>query len=89
MILYHGSNTEVKEPKILSTNKALDFGPGFYTTTDLEQAKSWAVTKTKRLNKGTPIVSVYQYNNDYAQNNLNIVKFEKPNKKWTGAAHEK
>ena len=31
MVLYHGSNVEVKEPKILAPNHALDFGPGFYT----------------------------------------------------------
>lgn len=26
MLLYHGSNVEVREPKILVTNRALDFG---------------------------------------------------------------
>ena len=32
MRLYHGSNVEVKEPRILKSSHALDFGPGFYTT---------------------------------------------------------
>ena len=27
MILYHGSNVEVKEPRILKSSHALDFGP--------------------------------------------------------------
>ena len=27
MTLYHGSNVEVREPKILLPNRALDFGP--------------------------------------------------------------
>ena len=37
MFLYHGSNIEVKEPKILKPSHALDFGPGFYTTLNREQ----------------------------------------------------
>ena len=37
MILCHGSNVEVKEPRILKPCHALDFGPGFYTT--LERLK--------------------------------------------------
>ena len=38
MILYHGSNVEVKEPRILEPSHALDFGPGFYTTLNRDQA---------------------------------------------------
>ena len=38
MILYHGSNVEVKKPIILNSRKFLDFGPGFYMTSDLDQA---------------------------------------------------
>ena len=32
MVLYHGSNVEVKEPRILKPSHALDFGSGSYTT---------------------------------------------------------
>lgn len=39
MILYHGSNVEVKELKIIKTKRLLDFGTGFYLTSDFEQAK--------------------------------------------------
>ena len=38
MTVYHGSNVEVKEPEILKPNRELDFGNGFYTTTNLDQA---------------------------------------------------
>jgi len=34
MIVYHGSNVEVKEPRIINPNRTLDFGKGFYTTTN-------------------------------------------------------
>ena len=42
MTLYHGSNVEVREPKILLPNRALDFGPGFYTTLFRGQADDFA-----------------------------------------------
>lgn len=42
MILYHGSNVEVKEPRLLKVQRELDFGKGFYTTTDFVQAQNWA-----------------------------------------------
>ena len=38
MVLYHGSNIEVKEPKIIKSKRLLDFGTGFYLTSDYEQA---------------------------------------------------
>lgn len=43
MILYHGSNVEVKSPQIIKSRKLLDFGAGFYLTSDYEQAEKWAV----------------------------------------------
>ena len=33
MMIYHGSNVEIDQPKIIQSNRALDFGFGFYTTT--------------------------------------------------------
>ena len=35
MILYHGSNVIVDKPKLIQQNRFLDFGFGFYTTTNL------------------------------------------------------
>jgi len=42
MILYHGSNVVVERPKILQSVRMLDFGVGFYTTSNKEQAVRWA-----------------------------------------------
>ena len=42
MILYHGSNVIVKEPHIIESNRFLDFGIGFYTTTNKDQAVNFA-----------------------------------------------
>ena len=37
MILYHGSNVIVREPPLLKIRRDLDFGKGFYTTSDFQQ----------------------------------------------------
>lgn len=39
MILFHGSDIIIEEPKILVPNRALDFGIGFYTTANRSQAE--------------------------------------------------
>ena len=45
MRLFHGSTVTVKRPNIQKGRKATDFGKGFYTTTNFEQAKKWALLK--------------------------------------------
>ena len=40
MLLYHGSYTVIKRPRLLKNQRMHDFGDGFYLTTDKEQAKS-------------------------------------------------
>lgn len=52
MILYHGSNLVVSEPKLIQQNRFLDFGFGFYTTTNKAQAISFADKVTKRRKNG-------------------------------------
>ena len=56
MRLYHGSNVAVRSPDLNLSKKLLDFGGGFYLTTDFEQARQWARIKTNRAGKGSPIV---------------------------------
>ena len=43
MIVFHGSNLEVKNPRLIPSKRLLDFGAGFYLTSDFEQAKKWAI----------------------------------------------
>ena len=81
MILYHGSNVEVSEPKLLKVQRALDFGKGFYTTTDLEQALIWA-KRTARIRKtGAGQVSVYKLDDDIFAG-LKVLHFEKADGEW-------
>ena len=39
MKIYHGSNQKVATPSILIGRKNLDFGCGFYATSDFDQVK--------------------------------------------------
>ena len=48
MILYHGSNVTVEQPKLIKQNRYLDFGFGFYTTTNRNQAVNFAQKVTHR-----------------------------------------
>lgn len=41
MKLYHGSIEKVEHPEIRKSNRTLDYGQGFYTTTSCEQAEAW------------------------------------------------
>ena len=47
MIIYHGSHEVIKNPKAKGSNPENDYGPSFYCTLDLEQAKAWACKKDK------------------------------------------
>ena len=59
MIVYHGSTTEIKKPKVSYSKSNLDFGMGFYVTTISEQAERWAARKTMRYS-GIATVNVYE-----------------------------
>ena len=52
MILYHGSNVIVEQPKLIRQNRYLDFGFGFYTTTNRDQAVNFAQKVTDRRKTG-------------------------------------
>ncbi|RXI41555.1 DUF3990 domain-containing protein [Clostridium tetani] len=83
MILYHGSNVIVKDPKVIKANRTLDFGYGFYTTTSKEQAWKWAKIKQRRENTNKGIVSIYEIKDDlFSENILNIKVFNGANNDW-------
>ncbi len=81
MKLYHGSNIEVCQPRLLEGQRALDFGAGFYTTTDLEQAKNWSRRQVRVRKSGLPSVSVYDVD-ETSFVTLKVLKFESANQEW-------
>lgn len=58
-LVYHGSTVCIPTPRLVETNRRLDFGAGFYTTSDLPQARRWASIKRRRLMTPKAYVSRY------------------------------
>lgn len=81
MILYHGSNIEVKEPKLIISKRLLDFGAGFYLTSDFLQAEKWAKRTAVNRETGTPLVSVYEVC-ESDLNELKLLVFNSANENW-------
>ena len=82
MILYHGSYTQIKNPKIFFQEKGRDFGFGFYTTSIKEQAERWAIRVARLYSKQTEkqeiaIVNIYEFDDKLARN-LKIKTFARP-----------
>lgn len=83
MKLYHGSIVAVHEPKILNPDRTLDFGKGFYTTTDFEQAKKWAQNKKKNEKSENAVVNFFNVSDDFLENpDFKIMNFIKADEKW-------
>lgn len=81
--LYHGSNVEVKKPSLRMGRKKTDFGRGFYTTTQKEQAEHWTSIKLDRAKKGRKVVSVFEVDETLLTNpELKIREFNGPDEDW-------
>ena len=82
MILYHGSNLVVEKPKLVLQNRFLDFGFGFYTTTNKVQAISFAEKVYKRKNDGTKQVSIYEIDEKRIFDECSVLRFDSANEAW-------
>jgi len=82
MLLYHGSNTTVNKPRLIEQNRGLDFGSGFYLTTNKEQAASFSEIVYRRKKTGSAIVNVYEFDMTTAENTLVIHKFNHADVEW-------
>lgn len=81
MILYHGSNIVVEKPRLIEQNRYLDFGNGFYTTANKDQAISFA-RKVALRRGGIPIVSAFEFDLDSKLDTFNVKVFEAPDEEW-------
>ncbi|MCL2426788.1 MAG: DUF3990 domain-containing protein [Oscillospiraceae bacterium] len=82
MIIYHGSNVVVEQPKILQSERMLDFGTGFYTTSNKEQAVRWSEIVCERREPKIPVLSVYEFDFEAAKRELVIIRFDEPSDEW-------
>ncbi|MCR5309282.1 MAG: DUF3990 domain-containing protein [Bacilli bacterium] len=81
MILYHGSDVEVKNPKIIQSEKGRDFGCAFYLTPIKEQAERMAKRK-QRMNKSkSAVVSVFDFD-EKQKVNFRCKEFKNPDLDW-------
>lgn len=81
--LYHGSNVEVRKPSLLKSRKNTDFGRGFYTTTQKEQAEHWTSIKMDRTKKGRRVVSVFEVDETILSSlEFMIREFHGPDEAW-------
>lgn len=81
MLLYHGSNVAVTEPHLLKKQRNLDFGKGFYVTSDYQQALNWAVLKVRRLGRGAACVTCYEADEGQLST-LKTLRFERADRQW-------
>jgi hypothetical protein len=70
----------VSTPKIIPPIRLLDFGTGFYTTTDKTQAVKF--TKKFVSIEKSRIVNIYEYDKIVAENTLSVKKFTEANVEW-------
>ena len=71
---------QVQEPRIIAPVRLLDFGTGFYTTTNKGQAINFT-NKFVSLGKKR-IVNIYDYDKIKANEALSILKFSEANLEW-------
>ena len=79
--VYHGSIEEVKKPEIRQSNRSLDYGSGFYTTTSYEQAKRLVERRMKDKGVSVGYVNIYELNDEVIKN-MKSLFFDKPTEEW-------
>jgi hypothetical protein len=82
MIIYHGGAVPVETPKIRPSERKLDFGEGFYTTYNREQAIRWSERVAARRKTGVRVITEYEFDLEAAETELQIIRFDKPDGAW-------
>lgn len=81
MKIYHGSIEKVEAPEIRESNRTLDYGRGFYTTTSYQQAEDWVRRRMTEKKVSVGYVCVYELD-ESALPNLKTLIFEAPTDEW-------
>lgn len=80
MIVYHGSNCVVDQPDIAHSFRNLDFGKGFYVTTNRQQAERWARRKADFQKDSKAFLNIYEMRG--AGNEFNVLDFGEELDNW-------
>ena len=81
MKIYHGSIEIVEKPEIRVSNRTLDYGQGFYTTSSYEQAEAWVKRRMDEKKALQGYICVYELDESVMQN-INTLTFETPTEDW-------
>lgn len=82
MILYHGSNVDIKSIDLSRSSVGKDFGCGFYLTASKEQAERMGKRRA-RLYGGEMVVSSFEFDEKAAREaGMNIKVFESYSEEW-------
>jgi len=81
MIVYHGSDTEIRQIDLGKCEPHRDFGQGFYVTKFRHHAENWAKRKSRFKHNG--VVSEYEfYYSELVRRNCKTIQFENYNEEW-------
>lgn len=81
MKIYHGSIEIVEKPEIRGSNRTLDYGQGFYTTSSYEQAEAWVRRRMAEKKASQGYICAYEFD-ESAMQNMNTLTFETPTEDW-------
>lgn len=86
MKVYHGSLEIVPNPEIRISGRTLDFGFGFYTTTDYDQARRW-VERRKNDGVDSGYINVYEISRETILEKKTLW-FDSPSEEWADFVHK-
>ncbi len=83
MILYHGSNTDIKDIDLSLSRPFKDFGRGFYLSDNEEQALKMAQTRVIGFG-GEPKISKFEFDETILTDNkeVNVKLFKEYSSEW-------
>lgn len=80
--VYHGSNEAIDSPLVGIGRSNLDFGSGFYVTSMISQAKTWAGIKARLFVQPVGVVSQYDFDMEAAMTEYRFRRFEHYDREW-------
>lgn len=81
MKIYHGSLEVVEHPMILQSNRRLDYGEGFYTTTSEKQSKEWVERRMFEKHASYGYINIYELDEKKIPEFKSLI-FSEPDKDW-------
>ncbi|MGL4484954.1 MAG: DUF3990 domain-containing protein [Anaerovoracaceae bacterium] len=83
MKVFHGSVVVVERPSLQKVSHTLDFGKGFYVTTDKTQAIKWAKIKMRRENVAIGLVTEYETDEKLlCSKHFDVKRFKGASRAW-------